>query len=58
MAMEHDAVRHTADADFIPFRRLRRFNPITGTGSANLRRTKSTKATGKADQGRRVKLRL
>jgi hypothetical protein len=42
LALDHDAVLHTADTDFVRFPGLRWFNPITGTGSANLRRTKST----------------
>jgi uncharacterized protein len=42
LAMDHDAVLHTADTDFVRFQRLRWFNPITGTGSASLRRTKSS----------------
>ncbi len=42
LAMDHDAVLHTADTDFVRFQGLRWFNPITGTGSASLRRTKSS----------------
>ena len=42
LAMDHDAVLHTADTDFVRFQGLRWFNPITATGSANLRRTKSS----------------
>jgi hypothetical protein len=38
MAMDHDAVLHTADADFVRFQGLRWFNPITEIGSASLRR--------------------
>jgi len=38
LAIDHDAVLHTADADFVRFQGLRWFNPITGTGSASLRR--------------------
>jgi predicted nucleic acid-binding protein len=30
VAIEHDAVVHTADADFIRFKGLRWLNPITG----------------------------
>lgn len=33
LAMDHDAVLHTADADFARFPGLRWFNPITGVGS-------------------------
>jgi toxin-antitoxin system PIN domain toxin len=42
MAVHHDAVLHTADTDFMRFRGLRWFNPITATGSSSLRRTKSS----------------
>ena len=42
LAMEQDAVLHTADTDFVRFPGLRWFNPITSIGSANLRRTKSS----------------
>lgn len=41
IAMEFDAVLHTADPDFVRFPRLRWFNPLTGTGSAQLKRIKS-----------------
>ena len=41
LAMDHDAVLHTADMDLARFQGLRWFNPITATGSANLRRTKT-----------------
>ena len=41
LAMDHDAVLHTADTDFARFQGLRWFNPITTTGSAGLRRAKS-----------------
>jgi uncharacterized protein len=41
IAMDQNAVLHTADTDFVRFPRLRWFNPITATGSAGLRRTKS-----------------
>lgn len=41
LALYHGAVLHTADTDFIRFPGLRWFNPLTGTGSANLRRTPS-----------------
>ena len=42
LAMDHDAVLHTADTDFMRFQGLRWFNPVTGTGSTRLRRTKSS----------------
>ena len=42
LAMDHDGGRHTADTDFVRFRGLRWLNLITGTGSASLRRTKSS----------------
>ncbi len=42
LAMEHDAVLHTADADFVRFHGLRWFNPIMGTGSAALRPTRES----------------
>jgi toxin-antitoxin system PIN domain toxin len=42
LAMDHDAVLHTADADFVRFQGLRWFNPISGTRSAHLRRAKSS----------------
>jgi uncharacterized protein len=42
LAMDHDAVLHTADTDFVRFQGLRWFNPITGIGSASLRRKKSS----------------
>jgi hypothetical protein len=34
--MDHEAVPHAADADFVRFPRLRGFNPITGVASARL----------------------
>jgi toxin-antitoxin system PIN domain toxin len=40
VAIEYEAVIHTADADFARFPGLRWFNPIAGTGSAGLRRRK------------------
>ncbi len=40
LAIEHGAVLHTADADFLRFRGLRWFNPITGVASRGLPRTK------------------
>lgn len=39
LAIEHGAVLHTADADFVRFQGLRWFNPITGTGRTGLRQT-------------------
>jgi hypothetical protein len=36
--MDHDAVLHTVDTDFVRLEGLRWFNPSTGTGSARLRR--------------------
>ncbi|HWQ91082.1 MAG TPA: TA system VapC family ribonuclease toxin [Clostridia bacterium] len=42
VAMDHDAVLHTADTDFVRFQGLRWFNPMTGIGSASLRRSKKT----------------
>ncbi|MCY3020789.1 MAG: PIN domain-containing protein [Planctomycetota bacterium] len=39
LAIEHDAVLHTADSDFLRFPRLRWFNPLTGVASTKLRRT-------------------
>ena len=39
LAMDHDAVLHTAGTDFLRFQGLRWFNPITEIGSTNLRRT-------------------
>lgn len=40
LALEHDAVLHTADADFLRFRGLRWLNPITGVASRSLTRRK------------------
>jgi hypothetical protein len=40
LAMEHGAVLHTADTDFLRFQGLRWYNPITVTSSAGLRRKK------------------
>jgi toxin-antitoxin system PIN domain toxin len=37
-ALEHDAVLHTTDTDFIRFPGLRWFNPMTGSGSRSVRR--------------------
>jgi toxin-antitoxin system PIN domain toxin len=42
LALSHDAVLHTADTDFVRFQALRWFNPITGTGSGSLRRTRAS----------------
>ncbi len=41
LAIDYNAVLHTADAHFVRFQSLRWFNPLTGTGSASLRRPKS-----------------
>jgi len=41
LALDHDAVLHTVDTDFLRFQGLRWFNPITATGSASLRRTRT-----------------
>jgi toxin-antitoxin system PIN domain toxin len=38
LAIEHHAVLHTADADFLRFPGLRWHNPITGIGSETLRK--------------------
>ena len=38
IAIEYDAVLHTADADFVRFQKLRWLNPLTGIGSASLRK--------------------
>ena len=38
IAIEYDAVLHTADADFVRFPGLRWLNPLTGAGSRSLRR--------------------
>lgn len=40
--LDHDAVLHTSDADFVRFGGLRWFNPITGMGSSTQRRGKSS----------------
>ncbi len=37
-ALEHDAVLHTTDTDFLRFPGLRWFNPMTGAGSRSVRR--------------------
>ena len=41
LALDHGAVLHTADTDFVRFPGLRWFNPITGTGTTKRRRTRS-----------------
>jgi uncharacterized protein len=41
-ALEHDAVLHTTDADFIRFAGLNWLNPITGAASSGPRRRKLT----------------
>ena len=41
LAIEHGAVLHTVDTDFMRFQDLRWFNPLTATGSASLRRRKA-----------------
>ena len=40
VALEQGAVLHTADTDFIRFSGLRWFNPITGAGSHQVRRSR------------------
>ena len=40
LAIEHGAVLHTADADFLRFRGLRWLNPITGVASRGLSRSR------------------
>lgn len=42
LALAHDAVLHTSDADFMRFVGLRWFNPLTGMGSARPRRARGT----------------
>lgn len=44
LALDHDAVLHTTDADFTRFPGLRWFNPLTATGSAGLRRARKRQA--------------
>ena len=41
VAIEHNAVVHTSDADFIRFTGVRWFNPIVRTGTRALRRPRS-----------------
>ena len=38
VAIEHGAVVHTTDTDFVRFTGLRWFNPISGVGSRGLRK--------------------
>ena len=38
IAIDHNAVLHTSDADFVRFPKLHWFNPISNTGSRELRR--------------------
>ena len=40
IAIEHNAVVHTADADFVRFRGVRWFNPITRAGSRSLKKAR------------------
>lgn len=40
LAIEHGAVLHTADSDFLRFRGLRWFNPVTGVASRGLSQSK------------------
>ncbi len=42
LAMEHDAVLHTADADFSRFQGLKWFNPLTETGKNRSRPSRSS----------------
>ena len=42
IAMEHEAVLYTADADFVRFPGLRWLNPLTGAGSRSLRKGRQT----------------
>jgi toxin-antitoxin system PIN domain toxin len=41
LTLEHGAILHTADSDFLRFPGLRWFNPITGTASSRLRKGES-----------------
>ena len=43
MVMEHGAVLHTADADFVRFAGLRWFNPISGSASRSLGRARPSR---------------
>jgi toxin-antitoxin system PIN domain toxin len=43
LALDHDAVLHTGDTDFMRFPGLRWFNPLTGMSSAGLRKATSGK---------------
>ena len=38
LAMDNEAVLHTADADFLRFPGLKWLNPLTGKGSARLKK--------------------
>jgi toxin-antitoxin system PIN domain toxin len=40
LAIEHHAVLHTTDTDFVRFPGLQWFNPITGLGSESLRKSR------------------
>jgi len=42
VALEHDAVVHPADADFIRFAGLRWLNPLTGAGQPSRRHRRAT----------------
>ncbi len=42
LTIEHNAVLHTADADFLRFPGLHWFNPITGIGSGRLSKAEET----------------
>ena len=42
IVMDHAAVLHTSDSDFVRFRGLRWFNPITGLSSRRLSRYKQS----------------
>jgi toxin-antitoxin system PIN domain toxin len=44
--LEHEAVLHTSDADFIRFAGLRWFNPITGTASGKSRHVRKAGPAG------------
>jgi len=41
VAIEHGAVLHTADTDFMRFPGMRWFNPLSGVGNTTLRKTKT-----------------
>ena len=40
LALDHGAVVHTSDADFVRFAGVRWFNPITGAGSRSVQRSR------------------